>query len=418
MSDIYKTREQLTDELNDLRQTIVEIEMSAALRERVDNELRVNENRYRLLADNISDVIWTMDMNLRFTYVSPSIFNMRGYSAKEAESQSLEEILTPSSYSSMMKVLVEEFAIENMESKDLTRSRTLILEIRRRDGSRIWTETRITFIRDASDRAIGLMGVTRDILERKRMEEQLRQSQLLASLGEMTAGIAHEVNNPLGIILLHSELLNAGNLPDPVKKDLKVIHDEARRAARIMSDLLIYSRGIRTRVRPIDLHRILARVIEMRGYTERVQDINVTTDLQSGPLRVKGNSSQLTQVFMNLMLNAEEALRKSPGDRIINITTRIDVSWAQVSIADNGIGIPENKLNHVFHPFYTTKKIGEGTGLGLSTCYGIISSHGGLIHAENNETGGATLTVELPLVKCTVPERKAPSINTRSQRIT
>lgn len=212
----------------------------------------------------------------------------------------------------------------------------------------------------------------------------------------MTAGIAHEVNNPLGIILLHSELLNAGNLPAPAKRDIKVIRDEAKRAARIVSDLLAYSRGNSPKVKRTNLNRILGKVVEMRSYQERVQNINLTTDLESGSLYIKGNSSQLTQVFVNLLLNAEEAFQKSRGGRII-ITTRIDGGWAKVYIADNGTGIPRDKLNQVFHPFYTTKEVGKGIGLGLSNCFGIISSHGGLIRVENNEMGGATFTVELPL---------------------
>ncbi len=136
----------------------------------------------------------------------------------------------------------------------------------------------------------------------------------------------------------------------------------------------------------------------MRRYQEKVQNITVSTEFVERPCYAKVDSSQLTQVFVNLMLNAEEALRESKGGSII-ITTRIDEEWAKVSIADNGIGIPEENLSQIFHPFFTTKQVGEGTGLGLSTCYGIVTGHSGLIHAENNGMGGATFTVELPLAK-------------------
>jgi signal transduction histidine kinase len=114
-----------------------------------------------------------------------------------------------------------------------------------------------------------------------------------------------------------------------------------------------------------------------------------------GPLYVFGDKSQLSQVFMNIMLNAEEALNENSGGNII-IKTESDDEWARVSISDDGTGIPEENLNQVFYPFYTTKDIGEGTGLGLSTCYGVVTSHGGLIHAENNNMGGATIVIELP----------------------
>ena len=246
-----------------------------------------------------------------------------------------------------------------------------------------------------------------DVTELRRVQEQLRHSQLLASLGEMTAGIAHEVNNPLGSVLLYSELLVAADVPRRVKKDLKIIHDEAKRAARIMTDLLTYSRKVNGEGHRLDLHKVIRTVLDMRRYAEMVQNITVTADMVEGPLHVKGNSSQLTQLFMNLMLNAEEALKQAGGGDII-VTTRADGEWAKISVADNGPGIPPENLQQIFYPFFTTKQVGEGTGLGLSTCYGIVTSHQGLIRAENNEMGGATFTVELPLAKTGKRKKAAP----------
>ena len=111
-----------------------------------------------------------------------------------------------------------------------------------------------------------------------------------------------------------------------------------------------------------------------------------------------GNSSQLTQLFMNLMLNAEEALGETKGGNI-SVTTRIDKGWAKISVADNGTGIPQENLKQILYPFFTTRPTGKGTGLGLSTCYGIVTAHKGLIRAEKNETGGATFIIELPLAR-------------------
>jgi len=251
-------------------------------------------------------------------------------------------------------------------------------------------------IRDPNGRIVGTLTSGEDITELRKAQEQLEHSRLLASLGEMTAGIAHEVNNPLGSILLYSELLIASDVPSQTKKDLKVIHEEAKRAARIMTDLLTYGRRAKFQMRRLDLHSPLKKVLEMRRYEQRVQNIIVSTSLQDGPLYVNGDSSQLMQVFMNLILNAEEALREPKGGNIA-ITTQATGEWARVVIADDGIGIPHTDLNQVFYPFFTTKEVGEGTGLGLSTCYGIVTGHNGLIRAENNEMGGAIFTIELPL---------------------
>ncbi len=234
--------------------------------------------------------------------------------------------------------------------------------------------------------------------KRKRVEEAVQQSQLLASLGEMTAGIAHEVNNPLGIVLLYSEMLMSSDIPQKAKKDLKIIHNEAKRATRVMTDLLTYSRRLKSQMRRINLHKVLNKVLDMRRYRQKVQNITTITCLKDSPLYVRGDSSQLMQVFMNLVLNAEEALKKSNGGNIA-VSTRINGKWAEVSIADDGNGIPKKSLNQVFYPFFSTKEVGEGTGLGLSTCYGIVMAYNGLIQAENNEMGGATFTVQLPLVE-------------------
>ena len=243
-----------------------------------------------------------------------------------------------------------------------------------------------------------VVGFARDISERQRMEEQLQRSQLLASLGEMTAGIAHEVNNPLAAILLYAELVNRAGLPRQVKKDLRVIRDEARRASAIMKDLLTYSRKAEPVTQPIDVHPILKKVIDMRRYQEQVRNVEIATDFSAGPLRVHGNSSQLTQLFMNLIVNAEEAVEQAE-ERKITVTTVADGEWTRISVTDTGAGIPKKNLSQVFIPFFSTKTQGRGTGLGLSTCYGIATAHRGTIRAENNRGAGSTFIVELPRVQ-------------------
>jgi len=269
-------------------------------------------------------------------------------------------------------------------------------ENERGNGDKVACILAATPLRGPDNELMGIIESLKDITDLRKTQEQLQHSQLLASLGEMTAGIAHEVNNPLGSVLLYSELLMAGDVPQQTKSDLKVIHDEAKRAARIMTDLLTYSRRVKYQVRRLDLHRILEKLLEMRRYTERVHNIVVTTDFAEGPLWVRGDSSQLKQLFMNLMLNAEEAVKES-GSGQIKVTTSKDNEWVRIYFKDNGKGIPPENLKQVFFPFFTTKDVGEGTGLGLSTCYGIVTNHNGLIHAENNEDGGAAFIVELPL---------------------
>ncbi len=251
---------------------------------------------------------------------------------------------------------------------------------------------------DNQDRQVGWLAILHDITEPRRLEEQLRHSQVLASLGQMTAGIAHEVGNPLASIVLYSEaVMNDSSISRKTKKDLKVIHNEAKRAGKLMMDLMAYSRKLEPNMRRINVHSVIEKVIGMLQYQLNVRNIKIKLDLLNGPLNVKGNGSQLTQVFMNLVLNAEEAL-KNVGQGNIVVSSSVEDGWVKVSIIDDGPGIPKKYLDQIFMPFFTTKDIGEGTGLGLSICYGIISAHDGVISAENNERGGATFTVRLPLM--------------------
>lgn len=136
----------------------------------------------------------------------------------------------------------------------------------------------------------------------------------------------------------------------------------------------------------------------MRRYQQHVRNIDIEVDISDSLLRVHGNAVQLTELFMNLIVNAEEALENSDDKRIV-VTAETDGEKVRISIADSGIGIPEENLTQVFVPFFSTKPTGKGTGLGLSTCHGIVTAHGGLIRAENNEMGGASFIVELPLAK-------------------
>lgn len=249
-----------------------------------------------------------------------------------------------------------------------------------------------------------------DIADLRKVQEQSRHSKFLTTLGEMMASIANEVNNPLGSILLYSELLMAGDTSPQTKKDLKVVHDEARRAARAVTYLLIYCRQERSELHYLDVNGILENLLGRRRHLETTPNITMTSDLQDDPLLVKGDLSQINQLFMNLILNAEKALKQVDGGHI-TVTTRREGEWVKISITDDGPGIPPENLQQIFYPFFTIKQTGEGSGLGLSTCYSIVTSHKGLIHAENNETGGATFTVELPLAD--IPEKTRISEDSR-----
>ncbi|MFC2071829.1 PAS domain S-box protein [Chloroflexota bacterium] len=384
---------------------VVHIISDITERKRMESEIKESEQRYRELFNGIRDGVMVIGLEGKFRDCNDATLRRLGYSREEFLRLSPADIVAPDFLhhirSNLGKLRAGEITI--MESAH-----------RCKDGTIIPVEANTRRIEYKG--GVAFLAVVRDITMRKQLQEQLQHSQLLVSLGEMTAGIAHEVNNPLGSILLYSEMLMQSDVSSQIRKDLKVIHDEAKRAARVMTDLLTYGRRVEHQARRLNVHSVLKKVLGMRQYGERVQNIAVSTNLLDGPLYVRGNSAQLTQVFMNLIMNAEEAFRESNGGNIV-ITTQIDRERAKVSVADDGSGIPEENLDRVFHPFFTTKQVGEGTGLGLSICYGIVTGHGGLIHAENNEMGGATFTVELPLAEVR-RQRSSPRGRKRASLLT
>ncbi len=356
---------------------------------RAQEVLAESEEKFRMLSEHSPNMIF-INKNGRVVYANKMCEDITGHKREEFYSPDFDFLaLIAPEHVDLVKV---NFG-KHMKGEEIVPYECTLIT---KEGKRIDVIEATALIPYEGEHAI--LRVITDITERKKMEEQLQHSRVLASLGEMTAGISHEVNNPLSSVLLYSEILLKSDVPRQARKDLKIIHNEAKRAASIMRDLLTYSRKLTPRMRRSNLHGILKKVLDMRRYQDTVHDINVSGNLLKGPLYVNGDSSQLTQVFLNLMLNAEESLQEHKGGKI-KVTTEIDGEWAKISIADEGTGIPEDKLSQVFHPFFTTKKVGEGTGLGLSICYGIIMAHGGLIRAENNEMGGATFIVELPLAK-------------------
>lgn len=172
-----KTKDQLMEELSQLRKQVARLESLKFRYRQLEEEFRKKEEGYRLLVENIEDVVWTTDMNLQFTYISPSVVKLRGYTAKEALAQTVEQMLTPESFKIAMQAFKEQLAIEEMEEKDLNRAVTLELEQTCKDGSTVWTEVKMTFLRDEQGKAVGILGVSRNISQRKSLEKRLKEQE-------------------------------------------------------------------------------------------------------------------------------------------------------------------------------------------------------------------------------------------------
>jgi two-component system NtrC family sensor kinase len=222
----------------------------------------------------------------------------------------------------------------------------------------------------------------------------------LASIGELSSGIAHELNNPLtSVVGLTQLMLENENIAPDLLKDLQMINSEAQRAARIVKNLLVFARKHENEMHPARVENILEKVLELREYEQKVHNINVIRDYAPDLPYVLMDWFQIQQVFLNIVVNAEFAMSEANGGGALTIKTEMVEGMVKISFIDNGRGIDPENIKHLFDPFFTTKVVGRGTGLGLSISHGIISQHHGNIYVKSKLGEGSVFTVELPLVQ-------------------
>ncbi|HEX4345950.1 MAG TPA: ATP-binding protein, partial [Vicinamibacterales bacterium] len=271
----------------------------------------------------------------------------------------------------------------------------------------------VTDLLDHERHRVGTVLVARDLTpqtrleaEREELRKRLGQSEKLAAVGQLVAGIAHELNNPLQGVLGHLELLRrTGAFPKAVRKDVTTIYREADRAAKIVRNLLVFAGSRRLARRSVSLTGILQKVVALRQAACRSQDIEVVRHYGDALPRVQSDPLLLHQVFLNMVMNAEQAITAAGRPGRIDITAGTknggkngeEAKRIVVTVRDTGDGIPPDTISRIFEPFYTTKEVGQGTGLGLAIVYGIVQEHGGVISAANHPDGGAIFTVELPV---------------------
>ncbi|HWQ27873.1 MAG TPA: ATP-binding protein [Dehalococcoidia bacterium] len=237
----------------------------------------------------------------------------------------------------------------------------------------------------------------RDVTEENLMQERLLQSEKMASVGQLVSGVAHELNNPLTGIVGFAQLLLMRDLDERSRQQVETIQAEAERASKIVQNLLSFARRRKARKEPTDLNALVRRVVELRSYEHHLRNIEVALDLAPDLPRTLVDPDQIQQVLLNLIINAEQAVKDRERGRI-EVRTRVRNGSIVLTVQDNGPGIAPDALRRIFDPFFTTKQAGEGTGLGLTISYGIVDDHGGRIHAESPPGKGALFTVELPVV--------------------
>ncbi len=281
-----------------------------------------------------------------------------------------------------------------------------LLRLRRADDTPFWVEVTAHIEPDDVTTGRQLVALLRDVSERRRLEDQGRdlhhqlfQAEKLAALGQTVSGVAHELNNPLATILTWSERLSTRTLDNVTKRGIETILSESERAAKIVRNLLTFSRKHHTTRAMIDLNQVVRETLSLRAYEQRVSNVKTLEALASGLPRVFADPHHVKQVLLNLIINAEQAMLAEHGRGTLVIRTWYEPERESVvlEINDDGPGVSDDVQAKMFDPFFTTKAVGQGTGLGLTVAYAIVQEHGGQIRVTSEAGAGASFFVEFPV---------------------
>ncbi len=361
---------------------------------RAQETLARSEARYRHLVESASDAIVTLDANGRFTTVNHAAENISGYKREELVGQWFAPMLPdddlPKALGHFQQALAGETGLFDSQ-------------FYRKDGE-VRTIS-ITYSTPQKDEEV--LCLIRDVTDQKMLQEQLIQSEKMSAIGQLVSGVAHELNNPLAGISAFAQLLLAEKrFPPDQRTAAETIYSEARRASRIVQNLLTFARQHKAEKVPTAINQVLDDTLELRGYELRVRGIDVRREYDESIPDTMADAHQLQQVFLNLITNAEQAMEQRDGHHHrLTVSTRRNADAIRIEVEDTGAGIPANLIERIFNPFFTTKPTGSGTGLGLSISLGIVREHEGKIWAENASQsaggggGGARFVVEIPITE-------------------
>jgi len=375
------------------------ISLDISERKRIENELREANEFFKNLIESSVDGIIAADMRGNIFIFNKGAETLTGHRAEEVlGKKNIREIYPEGIAREVMKKL------RGPDHGGVGKLTPIQLNVLDKHGKEIPIQISAALIYDGAGREIASVGIFTDLRPRitieKKLEEtylQLVSSEKMASLGKLAAGIAHEINNPLGGILIYASLIMEDlDEGDPRRQDLSRIVQEASRCKDIVKSLLEFARQTEPKMEPTDINRAITDVLFFLENQALFHNIHIVKRLDPALPSPHANAGQLKQVFMNIIVNAAEAMN---GSGTLTIATSVFPSRKSISVefTDTGEGIPEENLTRIFDPFFTTKDIGKGTGLGLATSYGIIESHGGKITVRSKVGQGSTFTIELPV---------------------
>jgi two-component system cell cycle sensor histidine kinase/response regulator CckA len=380
------------------------------------------ETKYRMLVEQVNAITYIAEIGIKgqWYYVSPQIEAILGYTPEEwlAIARDWDEHVHPDDLPTVM-------AAE--EQSKLGVPFQAEFRVRRKDGREVWLSDTAVIVKGSDSHPV-MEGILVDITERKTLETQLLQSRKMEAVGRLAGGIAHDFNNLLTIISGYTELaMNRPHLTNEVRSDIERIENAAGRAAGLVRQLLAFSRKQVLQPKILDLNQI---VLNLDTLLRRLMDerIEMVTRVSDNLGRVKADPAQIEQVIMNLVVNARDAMPE--GGRLVLETCNVELDsnyavdhvsvkpgrYVMLAVSDTGVGMDQQTVTHIFEPFFTTKEGGRGTGLGLSTVYGIVKQSGGYIWVYSEPGKGSSFKVYLPRVDEAAEEIPSTAAVSRAQR--
>lgn len=369
---------QTTDELGDLVRRFNH--MLQVLR-----ETTVSKNFLGSILSHMSDPLIVIDMDGSIQMVNQATERLLGYTAQELKGTAAQRLWAESS--------------GNVEALDRPSDvRNVEVELTTKKGEKIPVLFSRSFIQEGETEATGMIAVAKDMTERKRLESIVRQSDKMSAVGQLAAGVAHEINNPLGVILGFAQAVVRRLEPNnPFEMPLRSIEKEAVRCRNLVQDLLTFSRTSKADREPIDINRAVEGAFSLVMAQARMTHATVRKELTADLPRIMGNLNQIQQVVINLANNAMDAIGKEKGEIVVrtDVVKEGSQAWVRMRVTDNGPGIPSDILPRIFEPFFTTKPVGKGTGLGLSLVHEIVQKHAGMLDIQSRP-GATEFSIRFP----------------------
>jgi two-component system NtrC family sensor kinase len=374
--------------------TQIRLQEDIAKRIEVQEALRASEEQYRTIFNASIDglALWSPDGAI--VDINLTLWRMYGYSDEEFLARNSAEPIRQARRPALDKILPSVSRGEPFHTQ---------LTDHRKDGSSL--ELEVHGIPMRYQTKPHMLTISRDITEKKRASEEvvrqremLHQREKLAALGSLLAGVSHELNNPLSVVVARAAILEERD--DPATREAaSKIRAAAERCARIVRTFLAMARQQQPERVPVAIREVVSAALDITGYTLKTSSIEVKLDLAEHVPPVLADADQLHQVFMNLIINAQQALQDHPPPRKLSLSSRFDpgANAIRIAVADNGPGIPEPVQKRIFEPYFTTKPLGMGTGVGLAVCLGIVEAHGGTLTVRSGDGLGTVFTIVLPV---------------------